>query len=77
MPYTENEGIKIYWDERGAGQPLLLINGTGIHCGPDLWYGLMPALRHTTARYYSTIVARAQRCAPGIILNHDDGQRRS
>jgi 3-oxoadipate enol-lactonase len=27
MPFTENQGAKIYWDEQGSGDPLLLIMG--------------------------------------------------
>lgn len=42
MPYTENEGTKIYWDERGEGEPLLLIMGLG--SASDMWYRLLPAL---------------------------------
>jgi 3-oxoadipate enol-lactonase len=29
MPFTENEGVKIYWEETGQGQPVLLIMGLG------------------------------------------------
>lgn len=42
MPYTESEGTKIYWDERGAGQPLLLI--MGLASTSDMWYRLVPTL---------------------------------
>jgi 3-oxoadipate enol-lactonase len=27
MPFVENQGSKIYWDEQGTGEPLLLIMG--------------------------------------------------
>ncbi len=27
MPFVENQGCKTYWDDRGAGEPLLLIMG--------------------------------------------------
>jgi hypothetical protein len=27
MPFVENQGAKLYWDEQGAGEPLLLIMG--------------------------------------------------
>jgi 3-oxoadipate enol-lactonase len=50
MPYAENEGTKIYWDERGAGQPLLLIMGLG--STSDLWYRLVPML----SAHYRTIL---------------------
>jgi 3-oxoadipate enol-lactonase len=29
MPFAENEGVKIYWEETGQGQPILLIMGLG------------------------------------------------
>jgi len=27
MPFVENQGARIYWDEQGSGEPLLLIKG--------------------------------------------------
>jgi hypothetical protein len=27
MPFVMNEGVKMYWDECGSGEPLLLIMG--------------------------------------------------
>ncbi len=42
MPYTVNDGAKIYWHERGAGEPLLLIMGLG--CASDLWHRTTPEL---------------------------------
>ncbi|MEP6706574.1 MAG: alpha/beta hydrolase [Pyrinomonadaceae bacterium] len=50
MPFTENEGTKIYWDEYGGGQPLLLIMGLG--STSDLWYRLLPEL----SSHYRTIL---------------------
>ena len=29
MPYAENDGVRLYWEETGAGEPLLLIMGLG------------------------------------------------
>jgi 3-oxoadipate enol-lactonase len=49
MPYVENEGTKIYWDESGTGDPLLLIMGLG--SASDMWYRLLPQL----AEHYRTI----------------------
>jgi 3-oxoadipate enol-lactonase len=46
VPYVENQGTRIYWDERGRGEPLLLIMGLG--SASDMWYRLLPAL---SARY--------------------------
>lgn len=50
MPYVENEGTKIYWDESGTGnEALLLIMGLG--SASEMWYRLLPAL----AERYRTI----------------------
>jgi hypothetical protein len=29
MPYVEADGARIYWEERGSGEPLLMIMGLG------------------------------------------------
>jgi len=29
MPFAENQNAKIYWDEEGAGEPVLLVMGLG------------------------------------------------
>jgi 3-oxoadipate enol-lactonase len=29
MPHVANQGVKIYWDEQGQGEPLLLVMGLG------------------------------------------------
>ena len=42
MPFAVNQGAKIYWDEKGQGEPLLLIMGLGY---PSLaWYRTRPVL---------------------------------
>jgi len=42
MAFTTNQGAKIYWDEEGAGDPLLLIMGLGY---PSYaWYRTRPVL---------------------------------
>ncbi|HLG96019.1 MAG TPA: alpha/beta fold hydrolase [Bryobacteraceae bacterium] len=50
MPFIENQGAKIYWDEQGAGEPLLLIMGLGYPS--DMWYRTRPVVSKT----YRTIV---------------------
>jgi pimeloyl-ACP methyl ester carboxylesterase len=50
MPYAENDGVKIYWEEHGSGEPLLLIMGLGYTL--DMWNRALPAL----AERYRTIV---------------------
>src|SRR5579862_8120319 len=50
MPYIENQGAKIYWDEQGAGEPVLLI--MGLAYPSDMWYRTRPIL----AKKYRTIV---------------------
>jgi 3-oxoadipate enol-lactonase len=49
MAFTENQGAKIYWDESGTGEPLLLIMGLGYPSAA--WYRTRPVLE----RRYRTI----------------------
>jgi len=49
MPFVENQGAKIYWDEQGQGAPILLIMGLGY--ASCMWHRARPAL----ARQYRTL----------------------
>jgi 3-oxoadipate enol-lactonase len=49
MGFVENQGARIYWDEQGQGEPLLLIMGLGYPS--DAWYRTRPAL----AQKYRTV----------------------
>ena len=49
MAYTENSGVRIYWDEAGQGDPLLLIMGLG--WASNMWHRTRPVL----ASRYRTI----------------------
>lgn len=49
MPFLENQGAKIYWDEQGSGDPLLLI--MGLSYPSYMWHRTRPSL----ARRYRTI----------------------
>jgi 3-oxoadipate enol-lactonase len=49
MPFVENQGTKIYWDEQGQGAPVLLIMGLGY--ASVMWYRNRPAL----AQHFRTI----------------------
>ena len=49
MPFVENQGAKIYWDEQGQGEPVLLIMGLGYTS--VMWHRTRPAL----AQRYRTI----------------------
>lgn len=42
MPFTENQGVKIYWDEQGSGEPLLLI--MGLSYPSYMWHRTRPFL---------------------------------
>ena len=42
MAFVENEGASIYWDERGSGEPILLIMGLGYPS--DAWHRTRPVL---------------------------------
>ena len=50
MPFIENQGAKIYWEEQGSGEPVLLI--MGLAYPSDAWYRTRPVL----AKTYRTIV---------------------
>lgn len=50
MPFTTSNGCRIYWEESGAGDPLLLIMGLGYSL--DMWHRTRPAM----AKHYRTIV---------------------
>ena len=49
MPFINNQGAKIYWDEQGEGEPVLLIMGLGYPSA--MWYRTRPLL----AALYRTI----------------------
>jgi pimeloyl-ACP methyl ester carboxylesterase len=49
MPFVENQGAKIYWDEQGQGEPILLIMGLG--WPSTMWFRMRPIL----ATRYRTI----------------------
>ncbi len=42
MPFIENQGARIYWDERSVGEPVLLIMGLGYPS--DMWWRTRPVL---------------------------------
>ena len=50
MPYVDSQGVKLFWDSFGSGEPLLLIMGLGYPS--DMWYRSLPELR---ARYRVTL----------------------
>lgn len=41
MPYTESDGVRIYWEEHGDGEPLLMIMGLGYSL--EMWSRALPA----------------------------------
>jgi 3-oxoadipate enol-lactonase len=42
MPYAENNGVKIWWEEHGRGEPVLAIMGLSFSL--DMWYRTAPLL---------------------------------
>jgi 3-oxoadipate enol-lactonase len=42
MPFVENQGAKLYWDEQGSGEPLLLI--MGLSYPSYMWHRSRPVL---------------------------------
>src|SRR5512140_3823371 len=59
MPHVTSAGTKIYWEEHGTGDPLLLIMGLGATL--EWWRRLMPALtpRYRTIVYDNRGVGRS------------------
>jgi 3-oxoadipate enol-lactonase len=49
MAFADNQGARIYWDEQGQGEPVLLIMGLGYPSA--MWYRIRPTL----AASYRTI----------------------
>jgi pimeloyl-ACP methyl ester carboxylesterase len=49
MPYVGNESVRIYWDEQGQGEPVLLIMGLGYTA--HMWQRTRPRL----AEHFRTI----------------------
>lgn len=49
MPHVANQGVKIYWDEQGQGEPVLLIMGLGYTA--HMWHRTRPRL----AEHFRTI----------------------
>src|SRR5271155_3320601 len=50
MPFVDNQGARIYWDEQGHGAPVLLIMGLGYTS--HMWHRTRPVL----AQHYQTVV---------------------
>ena len=49
MPFVDNQGARIYWDEQGSGEPLVLISGLGTTS--RAWYRSRPVF----AKSYRTL----------------------
>src|SRR5580698_7995839 len=45
MPFVENQGARLYWDEQGSGEPLLLI--MGLSYPSYMWHRSRPVLAQT------------------------------
>jgi 3-oxoadipate enol-lactonase len=45
MPYTLNNGVRIYWEEHGSGPPMLLVMGLSFTL--DMWFRVVPTLSRT------------------------------
>ncbi|GAB7189738.1 alpha/beta hydrolase [Kineococcus sp. NUM-3379] len=50
MPRVNTDGAQVWWDERGSGPPLLLVQGLGYPS--DMWHLVLPEL----ARHHRVIV---------------------
>lgn len=51
MPYATSQDAQVFWEEEGAGEPVLLIMGLGYPAA--MWYRLLPYLtdRYRTIRF--------------------------
>ena len=50
MPFANNEGVRIYWEEIGTGPPLLLIMGLGYT--HEMWHRTTPLV----SKHFRTIL---------------------
>lgn len=64
VPFVENRGAKIYWDELGQGQPILLI--MGFSYPSDMWHRARPKMAesHRTIALDNRGIGRST-CPPG------------
>ncbi|HEY2709692.1 MAG TPA: alpha/beta hydrolase [Caulobacteraceae bacterium] len=42
MPFADNHGVRLHWDEQGQGSPILLVMGH--RYSSAMWYPMIPAL---------------------------------
>jgi 3-oxoadipate enol-lactonase len=42
MPFADNNGVRLHWQEQGQGSPILLIMGH--RYSSAMWYPILPAL---------------------------------
>ena len=59
VAYVDVEGTKLYWEDGGEGDPLLLIQGLGF--SGAMWFRLLPALeaRYRVIRYDARGIGRS------------------
>ena len=65
MPFVENQGAKLYWDEQGSGEPLLLI--MGLSYPSYMWYRSRPVLtkHHRTIAFDNRGIGQSD-VPPGV-----------
>ena len=64
MPFTDNDGVRLHWDERGEGTPVLLVMGRRF--SSEMWYPVIPAPgRAPPGRVVRQPRHRAERLDPG------------
>jgi pimeloyl-ACP methyl ester carboxylesterase len=59
LAYAAVDGTKLYWEDGGTGEPLLLIQGLGFSAA--MWYRILPALeaRYRVIRYDARGIGRS------------------
>jgi pimeloyl-ACP methyl ester carboxylesterase len=59
MAYADADGVKLYWETGGSGEPLLLIQGLGFSAA--MWYRILPRLeeRYRVIRFDARGIGRS------------------
>ena len=69
MPYASNGDVKLYWEEEGSGEPLLMIMGLGYTL--DMWHRVRPLLsdRFRLILFDNRGVGRSDVAEPGYSIS--------
>lgn len=67
MPYATNGGVRLYWDEKGTGSPVLLVMGAAY--SSRMWYPVIDALaeQHRVIWFDNRGIGQSQASKTGSI----------